>query len=541
MGTMPKDICEILEVSQETVFRVVGWTPADLPNELASLQAELSQFRNPLTGRLYSLPGLASEGAVMTPSLRAKHSALKGERRQSIDSLSIVQRRSKEGLVMLDKCLTYDVDVEQALEFTAECLSVLDPDDFAEFFTRMLNSVKQRPNQLKTLVKFLTRYLSDQCLSTLCDKTTHNQTLLATFQKYIAAEGFFKGVVQRLASNLNEQLSAIEAVLTYFLYFSQAEVERLAAYADCFGCQGSDLPTLGVLQLKLCEYFSLFDDKTKASPLLSHLKECITATHSRLTSALGSSNAYATSCILVATSITEFCETNAAAVNPLFCSHVPILFSIQQHSFSPLTKELSSSSSRQVELYGFSRLSTLRKKFVVEFDNQLYYVRSGVHRLKLHRVDLLRDFACVSSRVPLSYISYDGQIEGLRGADYVYMYSRCLFTSFMRFCTKTQAFEQLPTAGMDGDVVAAVEMKITGCLYFVIGDQVYEFDQWELVWRDLFVHVPVEKLSREYSIYKSREYSTSFFLVNSSVSKVFTIDVALNRCDAWRPVIAPIK
>jgi hypothetical protein len=542
IGTMPKDICEMVEVSQEIVFQVVGWTPADLPNELASLQAKLSQFRDPSTARLLSKPGLASEGAVMTPSLRETHQALQEARPISVDAVSIVQRECEEGLVMLDKCLTYEVAVEEALEYTAECLSVLDPDEFSESFSRMLNSVKQRPNQLQTLVQFLTSYLSDQSLFTLCDKIKHNQTFLSAIKKPPIAESYIKGVVQRLTSDRNKQLSAIEAALTYFLYFTQADVERLAVFTGFFDCQGSDLLTLGVLQLKLCEFISLYDKETKASLLLRHLRECITATNSGLTSALDYSSVFASSYAIVSTSITEFCETNAAAVNPIVCSGMlRDSFSIKQQSFSPIAKVNRYSPSRQVRLLGFDRLSTLKENSIVEFDNELYYVNSMMN-LEFRRVDKRREYAVCSLDVPLSMRAHCSQMGCLRGADYVYLYSSlCLLTSFMRFCTKTQVFEELPTAGWGGVVVAAVEMKITGCLYFVIGDQVYEFDQWALVWRDLFVHVPVELLSSKYSICKSREYSTSFFLVSSSKSKVFTIDVALNRCDAWSPVDSPIK
>jgi hypothetical protein len=530
-GTMPDAICDLFELSPETLFRVLGWTPADLPNDLAALQAELRQFRDPVTDRLLSRPGLASEGAVITPSLREKYQALqRGLDLNVADAASTAQRACVAGLVTLDRCLTYEVAVDEALECTAECLSVLDPAESFPAFSRILNSLKQRPNQLQPLVKFLSRYLSEPSFLTLYKKTKHIRAYLDAFHRWFD-ESIIRDVVQRVDPSRTEQLSTNEAVLTYFLYLTAEEVELLAVYADISNCQGPDLVTLGVLQLKLCESISLHKDKSEAAPLLSHLKDCITATYSKLTAALDYSSEFAPSYVLVSTSITEFCETNTAAVNPVHCSlhRPPCTLSIIQQTFNPVAKETRDSPSRLVRLSGFdSRTSEVR--FVAEFAHELYFLNS-YSTFDFVRVDKLRDFAVCSLSVPLLKTSDYYQLEGLRGADYVYLYrSRYSFAYFMRLNTKTQVYEELPMAGWDGGVVAAVEMKITGCLYFVIGEQVFEFDQWAVVWRVLLVHVPV---SRDCLAYKSRDYSTSFFLVNADKSKVFTIDVVLDRCDEW--------
>jgi hypothetical protein len=590
MQVLPSSISEICGVSLEFVYRVVGWNPSAIPKETEQLEAILTQYRHPITGRLPSEEGLATEGAVMTSNFQAKlftrqQSSLTCES-SSQGVIKRVQRECEAGIVALDMSLSNQVNVDETLENIAECLSVLSPMLYFSSYSRALKSVPL--GHMRTFFRYMDLYVSVEALQALLYRLDTDQIFLrqrlfvfvsvATRRRRRSGEA-----VQQIVSETLQHLGqppVTELALEYLSEFSKEALYMIASYEGQWD-NAHELANFGVLQLRVYEIMSsckesvTSEDKAK----LAQLRQAIEMTKGQIDSCLINTKLRVISrsmeCLIDSPVvfkapenliISNYCpeiyvETYLALSNVIIETPLP------QHclitfGFLPWRDWMSEADDYSGKILKLRRQhghmvysgyidQQKRKRYLdyrrldfsfhflesafTELGDRVYFkvISDGCATLKLLRIDLRREYSVSFIETPVNDVDKHACLNCVAVSGKLYLYDANCFVEFDYALNKFEDLSMHIKLNMHG---LCVGMELTKCIYFVSGMSVFEIDVSQRSSRQLSIKLPV--CFEGFSAHKLRRHSTGFFLIMDDF--VIVVDVVLGRCELWERLSSPL-
>jgi hypothetical protein len=546
---LPASISEICGVSLEFVYRVVGWSPSAMPRETEQLEAKLTQYRDPITGRLPSKEGLATEGVVMTSSFQAKlftrqHLALSCESSRAV--IKRVQQECEAGIVSLDMSLSNQVNVEETLESIAECLSVLGPKQYFSSYSRALKSVHL--GHMRALFRYMDLYLSIDTLQVLLNRLDKDQIFLkqrlfvfvsvATRRKRRSEEAI-QQIVSETLQHLGEP-PVTELALVYLSEFSKEALYLIASYGGQWDDNAHELANFGVLQLKVYELMSSCKESVPSEDRakLAQLKQAIETTQRKIDSSLNSSIASDTRLRVISRSMQCLMDSpgSAAPENLVISNYCPEIYvetylalsneiietPLTQHclitfGFLPWRDWLSEANDYTGKILKLRRQhghmvysgyieQQIRRRYLdyrrvgfgfhflesafTELGDQIYFkvISDGSHTLKLLRVDLRREYSVSFIDTPVKDIDRHAYLSCAAVSGELYLYDSNCFIEFDYALNKFEDLSRHIKLNLYG---LCVGMELTRCIYFISGMSVFEIDVRQRSSRQLSIKLPV--------------------------------------------------
>jgi hypothetical protein len=142
-GLSPEDISFVIKIDIETVHQIIANDSKHSVRVVRSIKERSAEYRCTLSKRLMVCPVMDSDGNFYEQSiLVADPSHSINQFMPSKKLRAKIEDFSKESLNELERCLLQRYPLEDILELTAECLSVLCPEAWLESALRVLSAVE---------------------------------------------------------------------------------------------------------------------------------------------------------------------------------------------------------------------------------------------------------------------------------------------------------------------------------------------------------------------------------------------------------------